>query len=146
MRCSLHFGEANAQPGRPRTTSLELDLQHPPRVGVTHLGVVEDGHAKGVFLLEIAKLHVVLAACHELPPEDTGTHPVLVHDLGRDVAAVPGVTADFERSNYRRLSRAIDLLGETRCCGPPLLSDPPFILADEVGSYSLHRTSYLPRR
>jgi hypothetical protein len=104
-----------------------LIFNTPRRVGVTHLGVVEDGHAKGVFLLEIAKLHVVLAACHELPPEDTGTHPVLV-----------------DRS--KSTPRAIDLLGETRCCGPPLLSDPPFILADEVGSYSLHRTSYLPRR
>jgi len=57
-----------------------------------------------------------------------------------------GLDGRVARPGAEAAARAIDLLGETRCCGPPLLSDPPFILADEVGSYSLHRTSYLPRR
>src|SRR6266542_4059905 len=67
---------------------LELQLQYAGRVGVTDLGIIEDGHPKGILLLGIGELDVVFAAGGELPPEHAGANAVLVDDLGRDIAAV----------------------------------------------------------
>src|SRR6266536_906042 len=67
---------------------LELQLQYAGRVGVTDLGIVEDGHPEGILLLGIGELHVVFAAGGELSPEHARPHAILVDDLGRDIAAV----------------------------------------------------------
>src|SRR4030095_10456298 len=67
---------------------LELELQHARRIRVPDLRIVEHGDPEGVLLLGIGELHVVFAARAQLAPEHARPYPVLVDDLGRDVAAV----------------------------------------------------------
>src|SRR5215831_4744947 len=67
---------------------LELELEYPGGICVADLRIVEHGHPEGVLLLGIGELHVVFAARVELAPEHARAHPVLVDDLGGDVAAV----------------------------------------------------------